>query len=59
MAEKQKAGWMSRRREARRLKRERTGDTTEKSSERKKPEDQGHKDASTRAGSGVGGIGLP
>jgi hypothetical protein len=59
MAEKQKVGWLSRRREDRRLKRERTGDTPEKSSERKKPEDQALKDASTRAGSGVGGIGLP
>jgi hypothetical protein len=59
MAEKQKVGWLSRRREERRLKQERTGESPEKRSERKKPGDSSVKDASTRAGSGVGGIGLP
>jgi len=59
MAEKHKAGWLSTRREERRLKRERTGDSPEKRSERKKPNEPALNDASTRAGSGVGGIGLP
>jgi hypothetical protein len=52
MAEsKREDGWLARRREKQRLKRERTGDSPQKQTERKKPGgDSNTKDAIARAG---------
>jgi hypothetical protein len=53
-------GWLARRREQNRLKRERTGDTPEKAAERRKPQDATTvEDAAKRASTGgwVGGAG--
>ena len=54
---KPKDGWLARRREQKRLKRERCGDSPEKASERRKPQEGTVKDAANRAGTGgfVGG----
>jgi hypothetical protein len=49
---KPKVGWLSRRREQQRLKRERTGDSAEKLADRKKPQEPSVKDAANRAGTG-------
>jgi hypothetical protein len=54
-----KPGWIERRREKKRLKLERTGDSPEKQGERRKGGSSNVKEDSTRAGSGVGGVGLP
>jgi hypothetical protein len=60
--EKPKPGWLNRRREQKRLKRERTGDTPAKAAERGKPQETTVKDAANRAGIGGfvsgGGIGM-
>jgi hypothetical protein len=49
--EKRPGGWLAKRREKRRLMRERTGDTPQKRSERKKPGgDPNVKDAIARTG---------
>jgi hypothetical protein len=50
-------GWLARRREQKRIKRERSGDSPEKAAERRKPQDTTVKDAANRAGTGgfVGG----
>jgi hypothetical protein len=48
--EKSPGGWLARRREKRRLMRERRGDTPQKLSERKKPGDPSVKDAIARTG---------
>jgi hypothetical protein len=48
--EKRTTGWLAKRREKRRLKRERTGDTPEKTAERNKPTDPDVKGAMERAG---------
>jgi hypothetical protein len=51
VAEKKRtAGWLSRRRETRRLKRARSGDSPQKMAERKKRGDPDVKDAIDRAG---------
>jgi hypothetical protein len=54
---KPRDGWLSRRREQNRLKRERTGDSPEKAAERRKPQDTTVEDAAKRASTGgwVGG----
>ena len=48
--DKRETGWLARRREKRRHKRERTGDTPQKTAERRKPHDADVKDAMTRTG---------
>ena len=48
--EKRAAGVVARRREKRRLKRERTGDSPQKAAEREKPGDPDVKDAIARTG---------
>ena len=50
-------GWLARRREQKRIKRERSGDSPAKAAERRKPQDATVKDAANRAGTGgfVGG----
>ena len=55
--EKPKDGWLARRREQKRLKRERTGDSPQKLAEPHKTEDTTVKDAAKRASTGgwVGG----
>ena len=50
MAEDKSPGWLARRREKRRLMRERKGDTPQKLSERKKPGDPSVQDAIARTG---------
>jgi hypothetical protein len=54
---KPKDGWLARRREQNRLKRERTGDSPQKAAERRKPQDTTVEDAAKRASTGgwVGG----
>jgi len=56
---KPKDGWLARRREQKRLKRERTGDSPQKAEERQRraPQETTVKDAANRAGTGgfVGG----
>jgi hypothetical protein len=55
MAEKKpNDGWLARRREQKRLKRERSGDSPEKAAERRKPQDTTVKDAADRASTGAG-----
>jgi hypothetical protein len=48
--EKGKAGFLAKRREKQRVKRERTGDTPQKAAERKKPGDRSVTDAMARTG---------
>jgi hypothetical protein len=50
-------GWLARRREQKRIKRERSGDSPEKAAERRKPQDTTVEDAAKRASTGgwVGG----
>jgi hypothetical protein len=50
MAEEKSPGWLARRREKRRLMRERKGDSPQKLSERKKPGDPSVQDAIARTG---------
>jgi hypothetical protein len=50
MAEEKSPGWLARRREKRRLMREREGDSPQKLSERKKPGDPSVQDAIARTG---------
>jgi hypothetical protein len=51
-----KTGWLARRRETQRLKRERTGDSPEKRTERSKTQEATVKDAAQRAGGMPGGV---
>ena len=50
-------GWLARRREQKRIKRERSGDSPEKAAERRKPQETTVEDAAKRASTGgwVGG----
>jgi hypothetical protein len=58
--ERPKAGWLARRREKQRVKRERTGDSPEKQAERSKTHEPTVKDTVNHAGHGLsagGGLG--
>jgi hypothetical protein len=57
--EQRKSGWLARRRERQRVKRERTGDTPEKRAERSRGTEPTVKDAANRVGLGgflAGGV---
>jgi hypothetical protein len=50
--ENPKEGWLARRREQKRLKRERTGDSPQRTAEGRKPQDTTVKDAANRVSMG-------